>query len=171
MSIWIRAVCTPRVQLDEAGLQSAIAKRLKWLTYLFCPEEEEEPDDVLARLRVEKYEGSRGPIFNLHYRTDTGFISCDSYLDADAQEEVEELREFIEERQGPDAEKVRAVLSKAVQTVGFELKASDARSMGWPLAIAAAAWIAEEGAGLLQADGQGWMAPSGSEVEMLLGEE
>ena len=168
MSIWIRAACTSRVELDAAKVRSAIARRLERLTHLFCPEEEEDPRDVLARLRVETYHGSRGLVLDVYYRADPTCISCDSYHDDDATEEVEELLERIEEQDGDAANRVRAVLARTVQTVGFELKASDARSMGWPVGIAAAAWIAEEGGGLIQADGQGWLAPSGDEVEFLL---
>jgi hypothetical protein len=40
--------------------------------------------------------------------------------------------------------------------------------MGWPTTVAAAAFLAERGEGLLHADGEGWLEPTPSEVRPIL---
>ncbi len=83
----------------------------------------------------------------------------------------EEVAEFLERLQGsaePAATRVRRHLKATAESVGIELKASDARGMGWPVAIAVAAEICERFDGILHADGSGWMAPSGIDVDLVL---
>ena len=54
MSFWVHAFCNESVaSVTPKELADGIAERLTLLTYLFCPAEEEEPSDVLARLRIE----------------------------------------------------------------------------------------------------------------------
>ncbi len=174
MSIWVRACLSSPVQLSSKLLQSAITERLALLTYLFCPEHEEEPSVVLARLAIEEIlEDSGRRVFLVHYRHDQEhFIHVESWANLDeVRGEVDELLEFIEDRDEPAADEVRSHLATVIQTVAFELKASDAESMGWPVAIACAAALAQAGAGLVQADGAGWMRPDGLEVSSVLDEQ
>ena len=54
MSFWVHAYCNESVaSVTPKDLADGIAERLKLLTYLFCPAEEEEPSDILARQRIE----------------------------------------------------------------------------------------------------------------------
>ncbi len=174
MSFWVRACLSLPVQVSPELLHSAIAERLELLTYLFCPEHEEDPAVVLGRLAVEEVTEDGGRrVFLLHYRQDQEhFIHVESWANLDeVRGEVDELLEFIEGRDDPGAEEVRSLLANVIQTVAFELKASDLESMGWPVAIACAAALAQAGAGLVQADGSGWMRPDGLEVSPVLDEQ
>jgi hypothetical protein len=166
MSIWIRTFCPRTVgALDAEVLRAGISERLKLLTYLFCPEDEEEPADVLARLRIESPVADRLQIF---YRRELDrFLGVERWTGSQAAEEVSEEVERIESYKGDGAVRVRKVLGETTETVAFELKPSDAQGMGWPLAIAAAAKLAEISGGVVSAD-SGWMVPSGREVSFLV---
>ena len=136
------------------------------LTALFCPDEEEDPAVVLARLRIVL----RGTdLLEIYYRPDTErFIRVERWSGDAAAEEVGEALEDLKDAAGPDAAKVRTILDQTVETVAFELKLSDARGMGWPLAIAAAAKLSEQCGGVVYADDSGWMVPHGNEVDFLV---
>ena len=67
-----------------------------------------------------------------------------------------------------ETEPVREFLAGVVETIGFELKLSDAEGMGTPVAIAAAAKLVETFGGIVSADGYGWMLPSGNEVDVIM---
>ena len=171
MSIWIRVFCRETVsRATPEEMRAGIARRLELLTYLFCPEDEEEPGDVLGRLRIENCsEGDAFGVFLLHYRRDGGPpIRAERWYGPAKEEEVEERLEDLEGREGPAADRVRAMLAQARESIAFDLKLSHAQGMGWPLAVAGAAWLAEIGQGLIHAEGTGWMSPKGNEVEFIL---
>jgi hypothetical protein len=174
MSLWVRGVATVGVpQFTPGFLRAGIAYRLALLTSLFCPDEEEDPDVVLRRLRVEEASSpGENLVWLLHYRnTQDQFIRLERWQDADAiGDEAEELMELLEGQTGPGPDQVRTVLGSARESIALALTVRDRDSMGWPLAIAAAACFAETGRGLVQADGSGWMRPAGREVEHLVGE-
>lgn len=171
MSVWVRALNRiPIPELTRESLHSGIAKRLTLLTYLFCPEEEEDPDVLLGRLQIEDVsEPSGNLVWLLHYRPDLEeFLRLERWQDPEmVRVEAEELAEFLEDHTGEGLDEVRALLGAATESFALELKARDLSSMGWPLAIAAAAFLAETGQGLLQADGSGWMRPTNKEVAWL----
>jgi hypothetical protein len=171
MSVWVRAVVrNPIRELDRESLHSGIAKRLALLTYLFCPEEEEEPEVLLRRLTIEDVSETSGSlVWLLRYRANSdAFIRLERWRDTEMiRGEAEELEEFLENHRGAGLEDVRALLRDAKESFALELKTGDLNSMGWPLAIAAAAHLAEAGQGLLQADGSGWMRPTEREVTWL----
>jgi len=146
---------------------------LALLTYLFCPEEEEDPDVVLERLRIDDISKPNGTlVWLLRYReNDDGFIRLERWQDpAMVLGEVQELAEVLEGRAGEGVDAVRSVLCNAKESAALALSVRDLDSMGWPLAIAAAAHFAETGRGLLQADGSGWMRPDGHEVSWVVEE-
>jgi hypothetical protein len=172
MSAWVRA-CLPRpIALSAELLKAGIAERLALLTYLFCPEDEEEPDVVLERLRIDSLTASpEGPSFLLRYRADDMFITLDSSAEPDVvQGSVDDLLERVARRSDPGATVVRGVLANTKQVVALALKVHDLDSMGWPLAIACAASLAKAGSGLVHADGWGWYGPDGREVAVVLEE-
>ena len=147
-------------------LEAGIRQRLRLLTPLFCPDNEEDPDIVLSRLRITP----RGvDLLEIYYRADTErFIRVERWAGDGAAEEVAEALEDLEDAAGPGAAQVRAILVQTVETIAFELKLSDAQGMGWPLAIAGAAKLAERCGGVIYADDSGWMVPSGNEVDFLV---
>jgi hypothetical protein len=59
------------------------------------------------------------------------------------------------------------MLAKAKEDVSFCLKAHDADGMGFPLSIAAAAYLVQKAGGLIQSGCYSWMVPSGQEVQII----
>src|SRR5262245_49836388 len=112
MSFWVHAYCNESVAtVTPAELTEGIAERLALLTYLFCPDEEEAPDDVLSRLRIED-DSADGTFraFLMYYRTDSPvFIRIDR---TDGRGGVEELSEVLLSREDiPELEEIRKVLA------------------------------------------------------------
>ena len=167
MSIWVRTFLPkPLGPLDPNVCRSGITQRLALLTYLFCPDEEEEPEDVLDRLRIEAENSDN---LRIYFRAEADrFVPVKRYSGDSADEEVKEALEDIARYPDAGADRVREVLSRTVETVGFELKYSDVEGMGVPVTVAAAAKLAELVGGVISADDYGWMVPSGNEVEILV---
>ena len=172
MSIWIRAICTrPLGDITPDDLRAGIAERLPRLCALYG---EPDPSEVIARLCITTYRPDKEgalEVLEIHYREDDPERSLDveRWVDpAMVKEEVDELLEELEDCEEERVDEVREVLGRAVETAAIELKMSDTERVGWPLAIAAAAALAARGEGLIQADGEGWMAPQGDGVEHLL---
>jgi hypothetical protein len=171
MSIWIHILCRRTVgSLQPSQLAQGIERRLGVLAYLFLPEEEEEPEAVLARLRLEADPGPELRRLRIHYRAQPSLpLKVDRWSDPPAvAEEVRELLAKLEGHSGPAATDLRERLRATIESVAIELKASHARDMGWPLAICAAAELAERGDGVIRAEGRGFMLPSGNEVDIVL---
>jgi hypothetical protein len=165
MSIWIRALCTKAVgDVTPAELRAGIAERLPLLAALYG---EDDAEATAPRLRIEGETPMRA--WELFYRDDDHFIGVERWSEpAEVGEELDELRESLEDCDEDEVEDVLALLDRVVETVAFELKTSDCEGIGWPVAIAAAACLAARGEGIIQADGEGWMAPRGREVEHVL---
>ena len=174
MSIWIKVFCQDSIaSVTPEDLITGIAKRLVLLTYLFSPDEEEDPDEVLERLRIENQSKSEGfHVFQIFYaKKSNQFIRVERWAGITAVEEAHESLDMLADERGEAVERVRDMLKHSTESVGFELKVRDANSMGWPVSIAAAAWLAERSQGVIYAEGSGWMVPSPREVEFLLREE
>ena len=167
MRIWIRAVCRQPVDFTGPEMAAGIGQRLNLLILLFCPDDEEPAADVMARLRVVPLEAG---VWAIRWRTDDRFIRVESWRGAAARTEAREFQELLASTTGAGADAVRALLDSATEIVGFELKASDADGMGWPVAISAATWLATRGDGLIQAETEGWMAPTPKEIRIVLNE-
>lgn len=158
MSIWVSVYCRKRIRtISPTALVAAIKERVSNFAYLFA---QEDPEETLSRLCVERYKRPTGPaLLHLHYLEAGPPIVIDRVTSA---KEVagyiqEYLEEFFHGRKGRHANFVRAHLAGVVGIVNFCLKQSHADGMGTPLAYAAAAWLAETGDGLVRADEQGWM--------------
>jgi hypothetical protein len=171
MSVWIRAICRKSVtSTTPEELLTGITKRLMLLTYLYG---EDDYEETMSRLRVENASsGETFEVYRIYYQErGNGFIRVARWSKPNAvAQEVRELMESLEERKGLEVEMIRQLLAKAVEIVGLELKQTDADGMGWPVAIAAAAFLAEKGEGVVYADGEGWMEPTAKEVSILLNE-
>jgi hypothetical protein len=168
MSFWIHAYCNDSVaSVTSKELASGIAERLSLLTYLFCPAEEEEPSEVLARPKIEdKSTDGTFQVFLMHYRQDSpGFIRIDRTADRGGIEELDQ--ELLAHGGHPSMTRVRGMLAKVKEDVSFCLKAPDVEAMGFPLSIAAAAYLVQKAGGLIQSGTYSWMVPSGREVEII----
>jgi hypothetical protein len=158
VSIWVSVYCRKRLgTIRPARFVAAIKERVANFAYLYA---QEDPDESLARLRLETYKGPGRPgLLHLHYLKEKVPIVIDRVTNA---EEVEGgVREYLEEffrgRKGKQATRVRKHLGEVVEIVNFCLKQLHADGMGTPITYAAAAWLAEAGDGLVRADEQGWM--------------
>ena len=142
MSFWIHAFCNDRtadVTPDE--FKAGIAKRLKSY-YFFCPEEEEDPKVVLDRLRIETISSRQeSGTFLLHYRHDATFIRVDRHDRAGVDELIQTLQAY-QGRAGMD--RIFTMLASVQEDVSFCLKTHDVKGMGFPLAIAGAAYLVEQ---------------------------
>ena len=179
MSIWVRALCTTHLSdLTPEALRSGIAERIAFLA-AYYGEEGAEATRPLLRIEDVRHDGgpSEGPpnppgdaVWLLHYRGDDDhFLRIERWTEpAAVASEVAELREELEACDEEDVDEVRELLDHVVETVGIELKMSDVEGIGWAVAIAAAAFLADRGEGLVQADEEGWMAPAGLGVEQVL---
>jgi hypothetical protein len=174
MSIWVTVFCQDSVATaTPPAMVAAIRKRLRFMTNLLCPDEEEPPDEVLGRLRIEDARGG-GTFerFHIYYRADgRRFLPAERWAGQACAQEVAETLEILEaeagERKG-DLDQVRRVLAGTKESVAFELKASDFRGMGWPVSVSAAAWLAEMSRGLIRDDAGRWMVPEEKDVTFLV---
>lgn len=169
MSFWVHAFCERSASLlSPRDFQAGIARRLEILTDLFCPDVEEDPEEVLRRLRVEDHSATPGVFqaYLIKYRSDAPtFIRVDRN-DRGAIAELE--ADFLAGRSEPGIDVIRRALASATEDVSFCLKSYDLAGMGFPIAIAAAAYVIEEKGGLIQSGTYSWMVPDGNEVRMLL---
>jgi hypothetical protein len=167
MSFWIHAFCNESVaSVTPRELAEGIAKRLKLLTYLFCPEEEEEPDEVFARLKIEDLSADGTfRTFAMHYRANSPVFITINRSDRGGIDEL--LEDILADRTEPELDIIRPMLATPTEDVSFCLKAHDVEAMGFPLSIAAAAYLVEKAGGIIQSGDYSWMVPRGREVEII----
>jgi hypothetical protein len=169
MSFWIHAYCNGSVaSVTPRELADGIAERLSLLRSLFCPAKEEEPDEVLARLRIDdRSDDGTFQVFLMHYRKDSPHcIRINRSADHGGIDELEQ--EVLSTREEPEVARVRVMLKDVRENVSFCLKADDVEAMGFPLAIAAAAYLVNRaGGGVIQSGWYSWMVPRGREVEII----
>jgi hypothetical protein len=172
MSFWVVAYCERSVgRWTAKDLLLGIAPRLPALTALFDPDDEEDPDEVLARLRIAPYD-ARDPdsVWHLRYRDDLAPIVIDRAGGKECAGMIkEELAETaIGRKRGKGAKHIREVLRRVSEQVSFDLKMSALESMGFPLAVAAAAWFVERCGGVIRSGDTSWMVPTEDGVEIVL---
>lgn len=165
MSVWIRALCTKAVaDVTPAELRAGIAERLPLLGPQYG---EDDTEGAVAALRVEGEAPMRA--WALFHRVGEHSIRLERWSDRGrVREELDMLRGTLEDCDEDGVDEVRELLDHVVETVALELSMGDCEGMGWPVAIAAAAYLAARGEGLVQADGEGWMEPHGRELEHVL---
>jgi hypothetical protein len=157
----------PLGPLDPDVLREGIEQRMELLTYLLCPEDEEDPSEVLRRMRIEPVSAD-----SLKIRYRPAGSKYPLRVNRVAAEEFEEQVRMAElgltwYPRGK-TRRARALLSKAVDCIGFALSPVDRRGMGWPLAIAAAAKLVELGGGAIDTNDMGWVVPNGNEVSWIV---
>jgi len=149
---------------------NGIAKRMVLLGYLYS---EDFPEDELPRVRVEAISSVETfESFDIRYGADQVYgFRVDRWQEpSKVKEEVTELRNNVRNRKEFAAKRINECLSRTIETVGIELKLFDASGIGWPIAMAAAAWLADTSNGLVQADDVGWLEPTDVEVRTILEE-
>jgi hypothetical protein len=170
MSIWVRAFCRKSVaKATPEAMRDGIAQRWASMIFLISTEDDDEPDAVLDRLRIEDHSGGEFRLCHLLYRESSAhFLRAERWTGPASRLEVEESLEELRDREEPAVETVLTILAETVETVGFELSLRDAKRMGFPLAIAAAVWLAEIGNGIAHAEGYGWLLPEGNAALLVL---
>jgi hypothetical protein len=134
---------------------------------------QEDPEDVLARLRVDEYESdATSQLLHLNYRADGLPIVIDRIGDQDrvAGYVAEYLEDRFADRQGVKETVVRERLDGCVELFSFCMKQRHVDGMGTPLVYAVAAWLGKQGDGLLRADDVGWMTLDGGEWFVICGD-
>ena len=165
MSIRLRAVArTTLAAVTPELLHGAITQRLEALTALYRPHDDEPPRQILARLRVEREGKEPFSVWRIYYSADGSYVRVQRWVGPAWEADRRELFEEVEKLDDPSAQQVRALLTDAKESVGFDLEAADARGMGWPVTMAAAAGLARASGGLIRALGEGWLEPKGNEV-------
>jgi hypothetical protein len=174
MSIWVEVYCQNRLgEFRPEDLLLGIAQRLKNLTYLYCPEDEEEPEIVLKRLRFMVNVEHPDMILLYARREPEKFIRIDRYRvnvqDEDVQEKLYRL-DTLPDQENPGQQFVRHYLHNVQEIISIQLMFSDPETMSWPVTIAAAAWFAELGNGVIWSDSGEWMIPANAGVTYIFDE-
>ncbi len=174
MSLWLEVFCQQRLgKIEPEAMLEGIGKRLELLTYLYCPDDEEEPEVVLKRIKI-RSDPKVPRVLYLHARKEPEkFIRIDYGPVSAGYEVVQEKLERLArlpDQANPDLQRVQEFLKATQEAVGFQLLFSDMDTMGWPVAVAAAAWIAERGNGIMRSDSGEWMLPSEREVAYIFDE-
>ena len=147
-------------------LRAGIGKRLPAIASTWLPEDEYDPAPVAARLSVKNMATSGFATGELHWRAagDKGppiRIARNADL-SDLQMEKEELRRIA------TSDPVKQAIQRATEVISFDIQLSDTKqSMAWPVAMSAAAWLADAGKGVLYAKGDGWFEPSATDIKQL----
>lgn len=164
MSIWVQVFCRKSVKgIKPDELIKGINKRLTLLSYLYG---EDEPElfspSIVAKNKENDFE-----VFLLSYQENIpNPIRIERWYDRDKViEEVEEFSDLIAADQNKNI--INEYLENTIETVAIELKLSDTEGLGWPVAISAAAWIAEYADGIVYNENDRWLLPTEKEVKFL----
>ena len=172
MSMWVRCVCKKSLaSVTSELLVQAVAGRLPQLVTRYASSLDEPLRGVLAQLRAENEDNLPYSPWRIHYSADAQqFIRVERTVGRELEQDRRDMFDEMTGKQGEAADRIRALLSQTKENVRIELSATDATGVGLPLAVAAAAALAGAGEGLVRVDGEGWLAPKGKDVELLLAE-
>jgi hypothetical protein len=162
MSMWVRVLSTKALgDLTPEELRRGLGR---WLSRV-AEDYGEDHEGVLSRVRVEGAAPLRGGAIQYG----AGTIRFERTTDREGVEgEVAKLSATIEGSDEEGVEEVQELLGDVVEIAKLELSLADCEGIGWPIAIAAAAYLAERGEGIVQADREGWMAPEDGALEQVL---
>jgi hypothetical protein len=167
-SLWIPDVLvfSPKKieRLNPAVIRTGIEQRLSLLTYLFCPDDEEEPNVVLQRLRIEVVSENE---LKIRWRPRMRYPTRMFRFGDELHDQIETKASGINSYSKLQKRRAQQILGSTVDGVGF-LQAYDRGNMGWPVVIAAAAALVEQVGGVIVTNGFGWFLPYGNEVRVLL---
>jgi hypothetical protein len=153
--------------LSADVLQQGIAQRLKLLTYLLCPDAEEDPEQVLQRMRID-IDGPNAAVIRYRPPRSKYPLRVTRFVGAALEEQVKMAEFGLRQYPAGTTGRARAALSETIECVGFSLSTVDRYGMGWPLAIAAAAKLAELGNGVIDTNDFGWVVPNGDEISWIV---
>src|SRR5260221_4707317 len=86
------------------------------------------------------------------------------------QEKLERIAD-LPNQADPTLKRVRDYLNETQADAAFQIMFSDMHTMAWPVAVAAAAWIAEIGNGIIRTDDGEWMLPDEHDVAYIFNEK
>jgi hypothetical protein len=164
MGIWIRTFNTkPAGALKTEAAKTSIDERLALLTALLCPDDEEEPKAVLARLVCTA--NSDDKLTVAYWAAEKPKLVFERWKGDPARDEILEVVENLSDDEVLNP--VRATLKKAIEVVGVRLTQSDLDGMGLPVAMAYFSKLASEYGGLIHVESRGWYQPIEKEVKLL----
>lgn len=163
VSIWVRACCVRDVEIDLQALAQSISRRWQGVA------SELKTPSQLPLLRIQPAGEPGREAWLIHHGEEGGQLHLERWSGKAAQTQVQELLEELEGRDEPGARRVREVLARTVEMVGLEVR-RDSPGPALSLALAAAAYVAEHGKGLVHADGYGWAEATPASVELLIAE-
>ncbi len=152
------------IELDADAVQAGIEQRLSLLTYLFCPEQEKEPNAVLERLRIETSDDGE---LVFRWRPRMRYPIRAYHFGKELPDQIRIRQEYSGNRPPKQQQLEAELFAAAADGVGF-LYGYERDNMGWPLVIAAAAKLAEQSNGAIATTGHGWFVPDGNEVRKIL---
>jgi hypothetical protein len=152
---------TPIGMLSAGELVIGIEKRLKRLTYLFCPEKELPPDSVLETLKVES--NSNGDLL-IRWRPRMKYPPRVYEFGPELESQLATTRCGIKHlcQNEPHQEAIR-ILDECTDGAGF-FQGYARDDMGWPVVMAAAATIVERAGGAIVTNGLGWYVPDDNDL-------
>jgi hypothetical protein len=166
MPIFIRTIArTTLSAVTPELLQNAIGSRLETLVGRYSPSDDDTPQQVLARLRVEG--GGSFDDWRLTFSPGARPIRVQRLI---GKAWETDRRAFFDEvdKDEEAGKRIRALLTDAKESVALQLSDVDAHGMAWPVAMAAAAALAKASDGLVRADGEGWLEVDGKDVALVV---
>ena len=149
-------------------LYEGIAGRLDEVARTYAAGDDDTPQQVLARLQITREGAEPFGEWQLRYAASGRAISIERAVGKAWEPTRRALFDEVGQDGDPIHVRLRGLLSEAKECVTFELSASDARGMGWAVAMAAAAALARASDGIVRAEGEGWLEPKGKSVALLL---
>jgi hypothetical protein len=161
MAMWVRAVCPSSVgHVRLADLREVVTRADFAMLAEAADLSDEAGDAVEAFVHLE---AEPGPftVVHLYARPDAAdrHVRVERWTGAQAREEADELLGELDADVPP---RIRQVLGAAVDIVAFELHEGD-DGIVWGLVDQLARWLAVEGAGLVEAEGE-WREAATGEV-------
>ena len=135
--------------LSPDRIRAGIEDRLALLTYLFCPDKEENPVAVIARLRVEAGPGNE---VRIRWRPRMRFPIRVYRFGPELPDQLASV--------AADYDEQRQYLAAATDGAGL-FQGYERNDMGWPTALAVAAVLAEARGGIIATSTSGWFRVQG----------
>jgi len=167
MSIWIRAICIRSIgSLADIELRDATRDADFMIWGESYDLDDAQTQAIEDALRFERGKAKTRDVTLMRYRPNEPdrFVRIERWTGKTAREELRKLEERIADIAAPAATRVRDVLTQAIETVGFELKVSDAQGMGWPISWQTAMWLARGGGLVVTDDPDEWWDPDSYEI-------
>lgn len=150
--------------LSADVILSGLAQRLELLTYLFCPDEETDPKEILDNIQIETTDAQE---LKLRWRPRMRYPTRVYKFENELSEQIKMRKFGLESYTSNAAAKAKPMLESWVDGVGFT-QSFTRDDMGWPVVMAAASAIAEKFEGVIVTNGYGWFVPSSNEVQLII---